>query len=92
MWVQIFTIFVALPLTLAAQTPLACYNKAQNKTLLTNEQAITLCRCATSTAPVDCYTEATRSTTLQPEQVLELCVGSAVYGPDCYYWEPYKIR
>jgi hypothetical protein len=56
------------------QGALACYQRAEREVSLSSDQALRLCRGATSTAPAECYI-ATRApaTFLDTEEAIELC-------------------
>lgn len=77
------------PATPRAQPPrdatLACYQRAQEKTFLSENQALQLCRNAPTTAPVSCYERADQETFLQSTRIIELCRCARSTEPvDCF--------
>lgn len=64
--------------------PVDCFIEAQGM-FLTDEQAITLCRCSPDPAPIACYRQVRSSTMLTQDEILALCAPTLVrgLGPSC---------
>jgi hypothetical protein len=69
-----------------AQGALACYQRAEREVSLSSEQALRLCRGATSTAPADCYAASRApATLLSAEDAIDLCRCTTSTEPvSCY--------
>jgi hypothetical protein len=58
----------------AGQGALACYQRAEREVSLSSEQALRLCRGATSVAPAECYIASRApATLLSTEEAIDLC-------------------
>lgn len=57
----------------ATRTDIPCFEKADNDTPLTREQALFLCRGARSLGPVECWNEGDDETTLSDLELIRLC-------------------
>ncbi len=53
--------------------PLGCYKTAEDRTLLSKDQAMRLCMGATNTSPVDCFNEADRRLSASDDYNITLC-------------------
>jgi len=56
-----------------ASGPLSCYVYGREKTTLSKDALISICRCSGTTQPIDCYLRAKEETTLTETQRLQLC-------------------
>ena len=54
-------------------TSIPCYERADDRTTLSRDQALALCRGARSTAPARCFEEADDETTLDDGEAVKLC-------------------
>lgn len=53
--------------------PLGCFKMAEDRTLLSKDQAMRLCMGATNTNPVECFLEADRRLAVSDDYLITLC-------------------
>lgn len=81
----LIALVAAASVAFAGTSPLGCYERVRQDSLLSQAQALRLCQGARSSAPLSCFVRARDETLLSENESIELCRCTASVAPVACY-------